>query len=169
MKTQRTYSPTARTVRRLSVPAMDRGGLVLVSSRRKRKRRASVRYIAARRDASPHRETAALEQGFSVLVGGGFAGNGRGLAAPEPLRGGIAFQPLRGGGFLLERQHGVIAHDEATEILAGEGDCFGEGGICFQGSGAEPPSVPRSSAQRISAASISRCVAHNGLKAGSCE
>ena len=59
--------------------------------------------FAARRDASPHRETAALEQGFSVLVGGGFAGNGRGLAAPEPLRGGIAL-PLR------PRTHAGLCH-----------------------------------------------------------
>ena len=85
MKIQRTYSPTALTVWRLLVPSMERDGAVIVSSRRKRKRRASVLVcglnnhglsrtafvrFAARRDASPHRETASMERGMSVLVGG---------------------------------------------------------------------------------------------------
>ena len=61
--------------------------------------------------------------------------------APEPLQGGAilgcAPEPLQGGDGL--RQHGVIAHDELAEILAGEGDCFGEGGIGFQGFGGGAP------------------------------
>ena len=54
MNIQRTYSPTAWTVWRLPIPSMERDGAVIVSSRRKRKRRASVLVCGLERGAGVH-------------------------------------------------------------------------------------------------------------------
>ena len=115
MKTQRTYYPAVLTVRRLSVPSMERGGLVFMSSRHKHKHRAVARY-AARRDASPHRENAAQERRMPVLASGGFAGNGRGLRPRTPAwLCHFCCLGAEGGG---EAIHDVAA---SAQILAGIG------------------------------------------------
>ena len=71
-------------------------------------------------DGSPYRETAALVQGVSMLASGGFAGNGRGLAAPEPLRGGIGLgMPFNGYCDEEELPAGMMElHFHMQEILS---------------------------------------------------
>ena len=64
------------------------------------------------------------------LRGGWCRGRDGGLQPPNPC-GGWAILPLW--------QHGVIAHGEVAEILAGEGYCFGEGGIDYRGFGGGAP------------------------------
>ena len=56
------------------------------------------------------------------------AGEGTGAAPPSPCWVGEGLW-----------QYGLIAHDKLAEILAGEGDCFGEGGIGFRGFGGGAP------------------------------